>query len=164
MSSKQNDKLFHCWPRNLYFSNCNSGLINQKFLSSFILKCVLNDYLRQCDAFPHCYLSFLDNITKYLISLNDQNLDVIILQKHDLEAYVVTMLTFALFSNTPFSLPEVGEGRSVGTLMTSCGGKHCNTCLWVTFHTQVLLSQPILNPWKVIYLLSQAFNSLERWS
>lgn len=59
------------------------------------------------------------NVTKYVISLNDQNLNVIILQNHYLEAYVVTMLTFALFSKMPFSLPEVGEGRSLGTLMTS---------------------------------------------
>ena len=69
------------------------------------------------------------NVTKYLISPNDQNLDAIILRKHNLEAYVVIVLTFALFSKMAFSLPGVGEGRSVGTLMTSCGGKHCDSCL-----------------------------------
>lgn len=51
------------------------------------------------------------NIINYLISPNDQNLDVTVLQKHSLEAYVVTVLICALFSKMAFSLPKIGEGR-----------------------------------------------------
>ena len=41
--------------------------------------------------------------------------------KTQFEAYVVTVFTFALFSKMVFSLLEVGEGRSVRTLMTEPG-------------------------------------------
>lgn len=145
MLRKQNHKLFHFWPGNLFFSNSNSELIKWVLIINYFEICFKWLFMTMLETsfYTGIFHYFIIIVTKCLIMLKDQKSSSHNFIKTVWRHTLLQCLRLHYLVSWFFASWRSGKGDQWEHSGQSKGGEECCHLLPLNGISQALISQPI---------------------